>query len=70
MNQTLYLNNSSTLNNKYFDDVSILLKYPKSKIKEIKEYKQRTNYLKNSNSKLGRGYLCIRSSSRCILSRQ
>ena len=40
--------------NKYFEQVENILNYPESKINEIKAYKKRTGFLKNSNSKLGR----------------
>ena len=40
--------------NKYFEQVEDILKYSSNKIKEIKEYKKRTGYLKNGNKKLGR----------------
>ena len=54
MSNTLYvpLNNK---NNKYFTEVKELLKTSKKDIEEIKKYKSRTNYLKNNNSKLGKG---------------
>ena len=42
-------------NNKYFKEVSELLKTSKKDIEEIKVYKARTRYLKNGNSKLGKG---------------
>ena len=40
--------------NKYFEQVESILSYSKDKINEIKAYKKRTKFLKNSNSKLGR----------------
>tara|TARA_Y100001938_G_scaffold127551_1_gene180521 strand:- start:1021 stop:1728 length:708 start_codon:yes stop_codon:yes gene_type:complete len=40
--------------NKYFTQVSEILTYSESKINEIKAYKKRTGFLKNSNSKLGK----------------
>ena len=51
---TLYINKQATDNNKYFETAEDLLKYSDKKLNEIKEYKKRTGFLKNSNSKLGR----------------
>jgi hypothetical protein len=53
--QTLYINETSINNNKYFKTHKDLLALSNKEIKEIKEYKQRTGYLKNTNKKLGRG---------------
>ena len=50
----LYINNTSIKNNKYFETSNDLLKYSNSKLNEIKAYKKRTGFLKNTNSKLGR----------------
>ena len=52
--QELYLNNQSIENNKYFETAESLLKYSNKKLNEIKAYKKRTGFLKNTNSKLGR----------------
>tara|TARA_Y100000004_G_scaffold42537_1_gene46511 strand:+ start:1553 stop:2290 length:738 start_codon:yes stop_codon:yes gene_type:complete len=52
--QTMYLNNQSINNNKYFETSKDLLKYSDKKLNQIKAYKKRTGFLKNSNSKLGR----------------
>ena len=54
VNQELYLNNQAIDNNKYFETAESLLRYSDKKLNEIKEYKKRTGFLKNSNSKLGR----------------
>ena len=54
MQQTLYLNNSSITNNKYFKTHKELLKISKKELEEIKAYKKRTKFLKNSNKKLGK----------------
>ena len=51
--QEFYINMNTK--NKYFDSANALLKVSKKELQEIKEYKQRTNYLKNTNSKLGKG---------------
>ena len=51
---TLYINKQATDNNKYFEPAESLLKYSDKKMNEIKAYKKRTGFLKNSNSKLGR----------------
>ena len=50
----LYLNNSSIENNKYFKTHKELLNISNKELQEIKDYKKRTGFLKNSNSKLGR----------------
>ena len=53
--QELYLNNQAIDNNtRGFKSHIKLLKLSKKEIKRIKEYKKRTGYLKNTNSKLGR----------------
>ena len=49
----MYVNKVNN-DNKYFTQVKEILTYSKEKINEIKAYKKRTGYLKNSNSKLGR----------------
>ena len=51
---TLYINKQAADNNKYFEMAESLLKYSDKKMNEIKAYKKRTGFLKNSNSKLGR----------------
>ena len=48
--QNLYINNQATDNNKYFETAENLLKYSDKKMNEIKAYKKRTGFLKNSNS--------------------
>ena len=53
MNQEFYINLNTK--NKYFAQPKELLKASLKEIQEIKEYKARTNYLKNGNSKLGKG---------------
>ena len=53
--QHLYLNEQAINNNiRGFKTHLELLKLSKKEINKIKEYKKRTGYLKNSNSKLGR----------------
>ena len=52
--QELYLNKQAIENNKYFETAESLLKYSNKKLNEIKAYKKRTGFLKNTNSKLGR----------------
>ena len=54
MNNTLYVPLKNK-NNKYFNEVQELLKTSKKDLEEIKKYKSRTHYLKNNNSKLGKG---------------
>ena len=54
MNQEFYINLNTK--NKYFAQPKELLKTSPEEIQEIKEYKARTNYLKNGNSKLGKGF--------------
>ena len=49
----MYVNKINN-DNKYFEQVNDILNYSNNKIKDIKAYKKRTGYLKNSNSKLGR----------------
>ena len=50
----LYLNKTSIENNKYFKTHIELLQLSKKELTEIKEYKKRTGFLKNSNKKLGK----------------
>tara|TARA_Y100001963_G_scaffold138354_1_gene203017 strand:- start:61 stop:753 length:693 start_codon:yes stop_codon:yes gene_type:complete len=50
----LYLNNSSIKNNKYFKTHKELLNISSKELEEIKAYKKRTKFLKNTNSKLGK----------------
>jgi len=50
----LYLNKTSIENNKYFKTHVELLQLSKKELTEIKEYKKRTGFLKNSNKKLGK----------------
>ena len=54
MDQNLYINNSSIENNKYFKTHKDLLNISKTELEDIKAYKKRTGFLKNSNSKLGK----------------
>ena len=54
MQQTLYLNNTSITNNKYFKTHKDLLKLSNKELQEIKAYKKRTKFLKNTNKKLGK----------------
>jgi len=54
MDQNLYLNNSSIENNKYFKTHKDLLNISNTELEDIKAYKKRTGFLKNSNSKLGK----------------
>ena len=56
----LYLNNSSIENNKYFKTHKELLNISNKELQEIKDYKKRTGFLKNSNSKLGRKIYAFR----------
>ena len=50
----LYLNNSSIKNNKYFKTHKELLALSNKELKEIKEYKLKSGFLKNLNKKLGK----------------
>ena len=50
----LYLNKTSIENNKYFKTHIELLQLSKKELTEIKAYKKRTGFLKNSNKKLGK----------------
>ena len=50
----LYLNNSSIKNNKYFKTHKELLALSNKELQEIKAYKKRTKFLKNTNKKLGK----------------
>tara|TARA_Y100001963_G_scaffold41830_1_gene58641 strand:- start:1745 stop:2437 length:693 start_codon:yes stop_codon:yes gene_type:complete len=50
----LYLNDSSIKNNKYFKTHEELLNISNEELEEIKTYKKRTKFLKNTNSKLGK----------------
>lgn len=51
----LYINDSSIKNNKYFKTHKELLKLSKKELNEIKAYKKKNHFLKNNNSKLGKG---------------
>lgn len=51
----LYLNETSIQNNKYFKTHKELLQLSKKEIEDIKAYKKRNHFLKNNNSKLGKG---------------
>ena len=53
INQTLYIDTFNKDNTKFEQAIDIM-NYSKSKIKEIKEYKLKTRFLKNGNSKLGK----------------
>ena len=50
----LYLNNTSIKNNKYFKTHEELLNLSVQELEEIKAYKKRTGFLKNTNKKLGK----------------
>ena len=50
----LYLNNTSIKNNKYFKTHEELLALSNKELQEIKAYKKRLGFLKNSNEKLGK----------------
>ena len=50
----LYLNDTSIKNNKYFKTHEELLALSNKELPEIKAYKKRTKFLKNTNKKLGK----------------
>jgi len=55
MKHTLYINDSSNKNNKYFKTFQDLNSIDNKFLNEIKEHKKRTGFLKNTNKKLGKG---------------